>query len=161
VTSLGWSDAELDRLADKHVGYEIRMLTGQVEALERLRGRVARADQQALVEAPLIHLRLLNAFLLHPLPAKKHLVCAALWVWSPRGFLTRAERGRVSEKVAHISVNRLTMGDWRPREIVPLTSRCCAGMLEFVEHVEQTDHDRGLAFAVAKKCATRFMRSHT
>jgi hypothetical protein len=63
------SPLELDGYACRHIEYEVRMLTQQCEALEARwssvqTGRaVMGADGQALVEAVLVHLRLLDDFL--------------------------------------------------------------------------------------------------
>ena len=110
-------------------------------------------EQQALIEASLVHLRLLEEFLTKPVGRTKYAARAALWGWSGGGFFTRRERGRVNAKVAHLAIDRLTEPNWQPQELGPLAVRCCERIVEFVEHVERTDPARGSAFATAKACA--------
>lgn len=154
MSARGWTDSELDAMA-WHIGYEVRMLTGQVVALEHRRVRSPR--EQAWIEASLVHLRLLDEFLAKSAGSRKYATRAALWGWSGGGFLTRRERGRVNAKVAHLAIDRLIQLDWQPQELRPVAVRCCERILEFVEHVERTDPTRGAAFATAKAHATGFV----
>ena len=154
MSALGWTEAELDTMA-WHIGYELRMLTGQVTALERRNVRSPR--EQALIEAALVHSRLLDEFLTKPAGRRKFAARAALWGWGGGGFLTRRERGRVNAKVAHLAIDRLTQPDWQPQELGPLAVRCCERILGFVEHVGRTEPARGSAFATAKACAAGFV----
>ena len=119
------SPTALNRFARVEIEYEVRMLLEQFGWLE-LRAREVStgtrkdlgADGQALLEAVLVHLRLLDAFL----SGKGTLddVHAGHWIsgWTSR-LLGDRQRDRVNAKVAHLAARRMSRGsDWQPDEVV-------------------------------------------
>ena len=132
-----WTPVEKDETA-WHVEYEVRKLTEYARALDRMPPSTHPDVGQALLEASLVHLRLLHEFL-HVLPSRSDNAYAGQWVsgWTEIGFLTGAEYGRISAKVAHLSASRLRaeFDDFQPAEIRPLAVRCCKALQRFLNLV--------------------------
>lgn len=148
--------AERKHFAETHVEYEVRMLREQFEAFtglahkRRRRGRrggggdpFLGADGQALLEAILVHLRLLDEFLGGRRPDSRG-VYATTWVstWSTGGFLG-ADRDRVDAKVAHLATRRGKLPAFTVPEIAPLVGACFALLSTFlvdVGHTSESNH---------------------
>jgi hypothetical protein len=113
------------------------------------------SDGQALLEAVLIHLRLLDDFLgnrkqrvrsvnrwnvwkrwrvWRRRPHVQDDVFARHWnpTWAPRQFLSKLERKRMNQQLAHLSSQRLIAG-WniQPSDLPDLVEHCCLGMEAF------------------------------
>jgi hypothetical protein len=94
----------------------------------------------ALLEAWLVHARLLDDFLRH---GQSHGRGAFAREWQPAfrsdGFLTAPQREAVNAQVVHLSWKRKRWGaDTRPpwdREIRELTNDCCKELLRFFDEV--------------------------
>jgi hypothetical protein len=110
------------------------MLVEQVEFLERTvsertdpEGHLELgADGQALVEASLVHLRLLDEFL-GGRPSNEKDYRATEWLgaaWDHEGFLDD-RRDRVDAKVAHLARRRPELQDFLPSEVSALAETCC------------------------------------
>ena len=130
-----WTPSERDEVA-WHVEYEVRKLIEYVRALDRFPPTKHADVGQALLEASLVHLRLLHEFL-HPTPQRADSAYAGLWVasWSKRGYLTGRQYGRISAKVAHLSASRLRseFDDFQAGEIKPLAVACCETLRDFLD----------------------------
>lgn len=161
------SSAELDRVARRELDYEVRMLLEQHAALE-VRTREVRegrrsslgADGQALLEAVLVHLRLLDAFLRGG--GGRDDVEARHWVpgWTSR-TLGRKQLDRVNVKVAHLAARRATRRtDWKPEELAAPVTRCCRNLSAFFDALEAHDPARAAAFARPRATVAAFLASH-
>jgi hypothetical protein len=141
--------AERKQFAETHIEYEVRMLREQFAALNQLvqkrsRGRppvgdpFLGADGQALLEAILVHLRLLDEFLGGRVPDRRG-VYATAWVsaWSAAGFLG-ADRDRVDAKVAHLATRRDTLPVFNASDIAPLVEVCFVLLSSFLVDVGRT-----------------------
>jgi hypothetical protein len=166
--------AVLDAFARVQIEYEVRMLLQQFGLLERRWRDVQKrrrrspdavigADGQALLEAVLVHLRLLDDFLGHASqdktpnpPHDQDDVFARHWddpsgsPWTRSGFLD-SERDRVNAKVAHLTGRRLTVPDVQPDDIPPLVLGCCERLNEFFDHVDAHSHARVAAFELPRR----------
>ena len=112
-----------------------------------------RVIDDALLEATLVHLRLLDDFLAssgsHP-----HDIRASDWVshglWQPTdGWLSAAVRQRINWQVAHLSSCRDVWFDWEVRKH---GRECCTQLESFMSAVETHRPDRIPAFADAREC---------
>ncbi len=139
------SDEERDDFASKHLRYEVRMLVCHARALLRDYPNRLPDDEEfgfphhaydALLEAWLVHLRLLDEFL----EAKKRSrdrVNARHWLgqsWSSEGFLKEPEVRAVNSQVAHLGRGRRSPKGWAVQE---LTTKACESLVAFCEEVEQ------------------------
>lgn len=173
--------ALLDNFARRPIEYEVRMLLEQFGHFERcwrdVRKRRSRnpdadlgADGQALLEAVLVHLRLLDEFLGDPRQATRRRkadqddVFARHWDrrrhprWEPRRFLGNADRQDVNAKLVHLTGRRLTRPDVQPDDITPLVRKCCERLKEFFDHVDQHNNARVAAFACPRRRVEQFLR---
>lgn len=143
------------------------MLLQQLGHLERRRAEVDSgrrtdlgADGQALLEAVLVHLRLLDDFLGDPSQwregdrrARKD-VFARHWVprWRPNRFLADTQRKRINVQLMHLAWQRLDSG-WsiRPEEVPGMVRKCCRRLNEFFAQVEAVDRHRLPAFGDAPR----------
>lgn len=127
------------------------------------------ADGQALLEAVLVHMRLLDEFLGDSRQAKRRTkdatddVFARHWDhrrhprWEPRRFLGNADRQGVNAKLVHLTGRRLTRRDVQPDDIPPLVRECCRLLVEFFDHVDAHNHARVAAFACPRQRVTQFL----
>jgi hypothetical protein len=142
--------SELDDYAE-HIEYEVRMLLQQFGWLElRLADVEAKkrvdigADGQALLEAVLVHLRLLDDFVGSPrqwqAPSRRDGddVFARHWDprWRPNRFLSPKQRERTNAHLAHLTARRLTARwDIQPEELPDIVTRCCRRLEELFAQV--------------------------
>lgn len=141
------TDAELEELAE-HVCFEIVTLVEQVELLvERFgpsgpEGSMTDTEGQAMLEASLVHLRLLDDFLgdCRKHPDDLH---ANDWVpgWGARSWLDPSVRKRIDWHVAHLSARRVD--DWEGWDLPAYVRACCDELGRFFGEI--TD-DRLRAF---------------
>lgn len=117
-----WTPDEpaLERYARTHVAYEARTLRGQIEAAGRLGGRLRDARELALMEAALVHLRLLDDFVGSPPVGDDVSATHYLSTWKLQQFLEADERDRINAQVAHLAARRQ-----RPRYSVHALGRRC------------------------------------
>jgi hypothetical protein len=160
------TSSELDALADSHVRYEVAMVVAQagewcrryphgMPPLDGLRDPVA---DDALLEAALVHLRLLDDFLdsrgQHPCDVR-----ASYWIprssWRPKKWLPAGVRRRINWQVAHLSLCRDEWFDWK---IGLYAYRFCVEFEAFLRAVEVHRPDRLAAFDVARRCACEGVR---
>ena len=152
----------LDTWARTHVRYEAQMLVaGAVEFVRRYSSMPPQDSfreptiDDALLEATLVHLRLVDEFLAgspHP-----HAVNAAHWLpqWSSRGISTEV-RERIDAQVAHLSSSRVPHHDW---EIQRNTYECCVALDRFLQAVAVRRPERSAAFEGAREQVHRGLGS--
>ena len=133
-----WKDEILDRLAD-HVAFEVEMLVEQVRLLiaacgpEGPQGSTGtEPETQALLEAALLHVRLLDEFLGNK--GRDTDVKANYWVpgWVPRGWLEPSAREQINWRVAHLSALREVYGYW---SVTEYAQACCEELDTFFKAV--------------------------
>jgi hypothetical protein len=151
------------------------MLLRQFDLLERRRATAERgrrpvlgADGQALLEAVLVHLRLLDDFLGSPKQCERREssarndVFARHWVpsWRPNRFLTGKQRKRINAQLMHLAWRRLDSG-WniRPEEVPDMVRGCCRRLNEFFAQVEALDRDRLRAFRDAPRRVREYLEN--
>lgn len=158
VPTRSLTDTELDALADGgHLQYEVTMLVGQACRFHRTYpagmppqdGFEDGVGDDALLEAILIHLRLLDDFLASRGTHRCDLL-ASDWIapqlWTPtRDWLAPRVRKHINWQVAHLSLCREPWFDWQIRAN---TYSCCQQLSSFVRAVEVHRRDRFDAFAV-------------
>ncbi len=102
------SNQELKRVAETHVGYELRQMASMVGA--RGVGRGGRLATTALIEASLVHIRNLHEFLAKGVPTDEDTtVVAAHYLGTKPAAtspLTHNDLVSIHQKVAHITCNR-------------------------------------------------------
>ena len=138
-----------------HVYFEVFMVVEQIEfyidnyAPTFPSSSSTDAHEQALLEATLVHLRLLDEFLgcrgWHPDDVR-----ACDWPgWAASGFLSKTMRDRINAHVAHLSRRRRTWTEWN----LPWLGRaCCIRLMEFFAVIPP---DRLPAFLTAPEIAER------
>lgn len=132
-------DDILQKFAQTHISYELRVLSAEAEQWGTARTRGEPAD--AALEASLVHIRLLDEFLGFDLPTQKSRFFADVRArdyddsWKPTGFLVDPERDDIGAQVAHLTLNRVESRDWA---IVELAERAFAAFDEFCRHVEKS-----------------------
>jgi hypothetical protein len=159
----GVSDAELDAFARQHVGYEIRtVVTLAAMFADRnpngvpLEGGFGNPIDDALLEAVLVHLRLLGDFLGSRRMSARDLH-ASDWVpdWRGRAWLANDVRARINAQVAHLSKERDPSFDWRIRDYA---YACCGALDEFVRAVRANCPDRSPAFSEVEATIAQGLR---
>jgi hypothetical protein len=158
VTRAPVTSEQLDARAF-HVAFEVGMLVDQIEVFVDLYGALfpmgsdtASPEAQALLEAVLVHLRLLNEFLgcrsRHP-----DNVRACDWPgWSANEFLSEDMREEMNAHVAHLSCRRSTEQQW---DLTELGRDCCAHVLNFFNAIPP---ERLAAFDYAPGAAEKGLR---
>jgi len=140
----------------------VRKLIEYVEALDDFppahewQKRGYGATGQALLDAALIHIRNLGAFLRPGRTDTDHAYATHYAAWTSDSFLDGPPFGRVSAKVAHLSHSRLRfkLDDWQPEEIRPLAVECLSQMRDFFDGLPPEWVD---AFAEAREHVERFL----
>ena len=159
------TERALHRYASGHLRYEIYVLLEQAQKLEEL-GEIEDAMGDALLEASLVHLRLLDDFLGSPQQAQPPTrddpddVFARHWLpgWAPRRFLTGGQRQRINAQLAHLSARRR----WRVGWNVPaLTTACCQGFVRFLDQLNVAHPRRARAFAESRARIEAWLARHT
>ncbi|HEY8776114.1 MAG TPA: hypothetical protein VIM33_06475 [Gaiellaceae bacterium] len=148
------SRRQLNAYARKHLDYEVTMTAALAVALPRLFAPnapvtfEATVERNALLEAFLVHVRLLDDFLGDPRQAKPATarnfddVFARHWVpsWQPKRVMTEVERKRANAQITHLSGRRRLGYRWK---VPDLGQRCCTRMVSFIDAIEA--HDSKLA----------------
>ena len=162
MATKNWTPSEKDEVAC-HVEYVVRKLIEYVEALDELPDASEWIETgngaigQGMLDASLMHLRALHEFLL-PAPKEDEWAYGGLWVkdWKGIEFLNGPEYGRLTAKIAHLSRSRSKFPDYDPREIRPLTTRCCECLDEFLELLPTPPPS---AFPTVREHVTAFLAS--
>lgn len=137
---------ELREIGGKHLRYEVRMLVCHARALLSYPGGIPRDDVMgfpnpawdAVLEAWLVHLRVLDEFLHLTRPQKGNAI-AKQWLkqWSG-GFLCTDEIEAIERQVVHLNAQRRSPHEW---DIEALTRRACERLVEFTDSVRDTRND--------------------
>jgi hypothetical protein len=149
-----------DTSASQHIHYEVsRLVDYAVSLCSRYppqgdpgeRGFADSPCDDALREAALIHLRLLDGFLGAGMKHKND-VRAERFIndWEGKGFLG-PERNRIDRQVAHLDVGRESYVDWR---IGALTVACLSQMNRFLNELKQIPGSRSDAFDTTRMRVT-------
>lgn len=145
--------AQLDRWASKHIRYEVQMLVAGAIELSRYE-RIPPAGgferptiDDALLEATLVHLRLLDDFLRNKGDDRD--IKAKLWVSGTFKGIDPAVWDLIGGRVAHLAKRRddPTSG-WDIRGMAFAT---CAEMSRFIEAVEVAEPERSSAFDLVRE----------
>ena len=158
--------AALRRFAEEPIEYEVRMLLSDAWALlddrpDGVLGPGLRHNLSvALLEAWLVHIRLLDDFLRHG-QSKDGAAIARDWQprWSSNGFLTNEHRQALSDQITHLTWQRQRWTDevrppWEG-QIRPWTDACCEEMLRFFDSVPE---ELGSAFDVSRAHIDEWLR---
>jgi len=152
-----WRDEILDALAH-HVAFEVEMLVEQTRLLIKAcgphgpQGSIgAEPETQALLEAVLLHLRLLVEFLGNK--GRDTDAKANFWVpgWVPRQWLEPSVREQINWRVAHLSSLRDVYGVWAVTEYA---LACLEELDRFFKAVGGGSRDRLDAFDGAEELVT-------
>ena len=158
-------EADLATYAERHVRYEVDMVTGQARELIRRHpsgmptpttGFPGPIDD-ALLEAILVHLRLLEDFLGSRKDGRD--VIAEDWLpsWSPQTFLTCDQRDAINLQLAHMSSER----DWGyPWDIAAMVTECCLAIKSFIEALDQHS-PRAAAFTGVREIVEKWLAGDT
>jgi len=165
VSAPQFSDRDLDELARTHLSYEVRMLVEQACKFHaRYRDGMARLERfkepvldDALLEATLVHLRLLDDFL-GPRRKDDRDLHASDWIadWAASQWLPSGEWKRVGAQVVHLSWRRDPRFEWDIRAYV---YACCEELDRFFREVKLRDAVRHAALADAHKHVRDGLRS--
>jgi hypothetical protein len=147
------TEAQLDAYADEHIGYETQMVVACAIELADRRSHTPLVHEptvdDALIEATLVHLRLLNAFLVGSGDSRE--AKAEHWVPWREDFLSTGERRRINEQVAHLSVNRQARLQW---DLAGMTYRCCLALNRFLQSVANQRPGRSAGLARVQEHVT-------
>jgi hypothetical protein len=138
-----------------HLEYEVKMFVEQVEAIVDRYGcetppSFSGPAEDAVLEASLVHLRLLDDFLRNR--GDDTDIKASDWVrgWQSGRWLDPRVRARINWQVAHLSALRVWSFDWN---LCEYGSACCEELGRFFEEVEKRCPERLPAFGFARELA--------
>jgi len=106
------SPEELERVAAVHLRYEVRAMI--VMSRAGVLPPSTATDDTAVLEAFLVHVRLLDEFLSKPRSSWGRVVLATDYLesWGCPEVLTPAERNAIDRKVVHLACDREQLFDW-------------------------------------------------
>ena len=139
------TDERLKEVAREHLRYELLMLVEQVELWERWQGPPD-AQYDALIEASLVHLRVVNDFLCKQ-PTKDDIAAvhyAPRWHREHHEVLSHEERDSLNAQLFHLAARREERWGAQLRRLV---GRACLEFCEFMAHVDDEDMRQALAQA--------------
>lgn len=169
-----WNPSEQD-LADYAEGpitYEIEMLMRQLALRISLDPGPRHPPPEegallnALLEACLVHLRLLDDFLGSPRQAKAARpgdlddIFARHWHpgWRPSRFLTEQQISDINAQLAHLAARR---EHWQfPWPLDELAADCSERFEQFCIELEASNPERAAAFAIARSFAMKILAEH-
>jgi hypothetical protein len=154
---------ELREVGTKHLRYEVRMLVCHARLLRRYAGGIPKDDVMgfphpawdAILEAWLVHARVLDEFFRHTRPEKGS-ACARQWLkqWKGR-VLDNPESKAIERQVVHFGAKRRSPHEW---DIDGITRRACQTMVRFAEDVRvKRDEARYETIREAREFAQRFL----
>lgn len=147
---MAYEPTRLRELA-REVEYEVTTMFGQVEALMLPRRDWRDPVYMALVEAPLVHLRLLDDFLGRDLPERHDDVVARHFLanWTPQPFLDQRTRDTINAQLHHLAGRRRAGATWDfPCMLAAFAHR----FLEFANELAEQDPDRAEWFRSSIDC---------
>lgn len=126
----------LSQMAQGPLTYEVNMLFGQVACISMRERSPDIPEYMALVEAALVHLRLLDDFLGQPPTGQHDDVHAQQFAptWQPKRFIDPDERQRINAQVQHLAWRRTSGADW------DFSTLCLAFAERFLEFLNVLDH---------------------
>ena len=133
--------AHLDQFAKEHISYELGELLAQTRVLfVRHSSGLKESTDNALLEAVLVHLRLLDRFF-----RGVDEISAQSWLpsWTPTKVLTDEQRRRINQQVAHLSPKRELGYQWNP---VAMATAACNVFRQFLDALESEHRERAEAF---------------
>lgn len=142
----------LRNLASRHVHYEVARLVDYAVSLcsryppDGYPGADRFQDSpcdDAMLEATLVHIRLLDDFLGSSKDPRDAHACDWLMSWSRTGYLAPADRRRISKQVAHLDKDRATSFEGNIRRH---TIDCLTMMQTFLNELEQESALRARTF---------------
>lgn len=136
----------LRQMAQGQLAYEVNMLFGQVACISMWERSPDDPEYMALVEAALVHLRLLDDFLGKP-PNQQHDDVHAQQfapTWKPKRFIDPDERKRINAQVQHLAWRRTSGADW---DFSALCLGFAEGLSEFLSVLDHTVPERSDWFA--------------
>ena len=135
--SVGPSHAQKLTIAETHLPYELRTLRGQVAHLSGWSGKLEDPQRLALLEASLVHVRILDEFLCSERADKDDV---RAWhystSWRPtadHAVLGTQKRHEVNAQLFHLAGRRADGYLWRP---VDLCRRVCDVFVRFMDEVD-------------------------
>jgi hypothetical protein len=149
---------QLDAWASVHFRYEAQMLVaGASEVAHRYKSMPAQDGfhdetiDDALLEATLVHIRLLDEFLAGS--RHENAVNARHWVpgWSTR-CVTKEVREQIDAQVAHLSLRRAPSQRW---DVRGYGYACCQELDRFLDAVAARNPERSAAFDGAREHVRR------
>jgi hypothetical protein len=152
------TENDLKEYAEGPIGYEMEMVVLQLRTLAAA-GAAPHADvvvKNALLEACLVHIRLLDDFLGSPVQAEpagqndRDDVFAGHWLpgWTPQRFLTHLQISDINAQLAHLAARRQHWNFGWP--LSALASACATKFEEFCAALEAANPDRAQAFEKAR-----------
>jgi hypothetical protein len=164
VTQRTRTNEELARFAERSVEFEVRMFVSHAwELLERypdgsVMGLRNNTDD-GLLEAWLIHLRLLDEFLRAGQSGKSAVARDWHRGWKPKAALTEQQREAVNRHLAHLRWDRQRWeGGLTPpweRRIREMTDALCGTLIEFIDEIPQPLRE---SFSKARGNAASWLR---
>lgn len=151
-----WNPAdatELERMAGEYC-YEVETTLAQITEVTALRlgltSAPPEATRRALIEAPLIHFRILDDFFMITRP-RDDTVVAGHYVpgWTARSFLTTQERDDLNAQLNHLAARRTNHYVWN---LGDLATRFVASYASFERELPS---DMKLWFAPATRACVR------
>ncbi len=147
-------ESDLDRYAESHIRYEVFTLLEQVNLVYTVSRTDPRSDLpsplfDALLEASLVHFRLLDDFLgcERNGRSRKTDVFACEWPgsWKPKKFLSLDVHRRINRELAHLSSDRVSGRLW---DLGDMATDCCQTLLDFFGSL---DPERACAFQKSRE----------
>ena len=127
-------DEELKEFADKHLPYELRMLRVQVECWAN-RGDRSDPSVDALLEASLVHIRLLNDFLCKK-PERDDVGAyhfAISWQVDQHSVLDCEQRDKVNAQLFQLPIRRQISHQWGLPELM---HQVCSVFCDFIAQAD-------------------------
>ena len=150
--SVGPSHDQKMTIAEKNLPYELETLRGQVALLSVWSGKLADPQRLALLEASLVHVRLLDEFLCSDRAGKDDVRAwhyATSWRAEDHEVLGRGQRHELNAQLFHLAGRREEFHGWRTTD---LCRRVCEEFCRFMDEVDgewleplSTAHQQALA----------------
>jgi hypothetical protein len=144
--ALALTTSELRAYAEDAIDYEVGTLLDQVGRMQA--GVQDVVFHRALLEAALVHLRILDDFFLK-MPHPQHDDVTAkhyLSRWTARSFLSQADRSQINAQLMHLALRRQNAYPWNPGALM---IDACDMFVRFVDDLRLTAPGQALWFDAA------------
>ena len=122
------TEDDLKQFAKDHIAYEVRSLVEQAQAIAAWTGPT-NPTADALIEAFLVHTRLLDDFLGKNTPSGDDVLASHYIVdWTAERFLDSDEVDDVNAQIAHLAARRHGLRSW---DVSSITNRACDALDAF------------------------------